>query len=97
MRISNEKAETLGFKNLRFEGEMGMFWDKDVPSGVLFALNGRYLSWTVHSDADFSMTPWKDRLEQGDQDALTQHIIIQANLTCANRKRQVKLSGITTG
>jgi hypothetical protein len=96
MRITNEKAEGLGFKNLLFDGEIGMFWDADITAGVLYALNGRYLSWTVHKDADFAMTPWKNRLETGDQDALTQHIIVQGNLTCANRKRQVKLSGITT-
>ncbi len=96
MRIVNTKIAGLGFKNILFEDEIGMFWDIDIGSGILYGLNGRYLSWTVHKDADMAMTPWKDRLESSDQDALTQHLILQANLTCANRKRQLKLSGITT-
>lgn len=96
MRIVNTKASGLGFKNILFEEEMGMFWDKDIDSGVLYGLNGKYLSWTVHKDADFAMTSWKDRLESSDQDALTQHVILQGNFTCANRKRQLKLTGITT-
>lgn len=96
MRIVNEKAVGLGFKNLMFEDEIPMFWDSEIPAGELYALNGKYIQWNVHADADFAMTPWKDRLESNDQDALTQHIITQANMTCSNRSRQVKLTGITT-
>lgn len=96
MRITNKEASGLGFKNLMFEEEVGMFWDKDIETGIVYFLNGKYISWTVHKDADFAMTPWKDRLESNDQDALTQHVILQCNMTCANRKRQGKLSGITT-
>ena len=90
-RFTNTKLLDGGFQSLMFKG-MAMTWSEKVISGYLYMLNSKYLSLDVDKETDFVTTPF---IEPTNQDAATAKLLFMGNLTCSNRKRQFKMTGIT--
>lgn len=93
-RHINTKILDLGFRTLEFKG-IPVIFDRDMPSGEIYFLNGSYITWYVHRDADLSMTPAGFQTPVG-QDVSVAIILLQAQATISNRRRVGKNTGITT-
>jgi hypothetical protein len=87
-RFTDTKTANGGFENLKFKGAVVMF-DEDCPSdaahGRMYGLNSKYLSFTVHEDADFEPT---DFLKPVNADTKTAQILFMGNLVVSNCARQ---------
>lgn len=90
-RYTNTKAANVGFTNLTFKGVPFMF-DRDCIAGNIFFLNSRSINWSVHKDANMAVGKY---VEPEGQDALTSKTILQCNITCPERRKHGKLTGIT--
>lgn len=90
-RYSNTTAANSGFMNLTFKG-IPVIFDRDCPSGNMYFLNSKYLSFVVHRDADMSTGPF---VTPENQDVSTAQILFQGNLTVNNRRMHGVMTGIT--
>lgn len=91
MRYTDTETGDGGFQNLLFKGAVMMF-DANVPAGVVYVLNSKYLKLVGHSNKWFSPTPF---IRPNDMDARYSQILCYGNLTVSNRARQGKLTGRT--
>jgi len=91
--VSNKLLD-LGFRTLEFKG-IPLVYDRDMPVGEIYFLNGLYIHWYVHRDADLNMTPQGFQTPIG-QDTSVAMILLQAQATISNRRRVGKNTGITT-
>lgn len=90
-RYVNTQAADAGFMNLAFK-TVPVMWDRDCPSGEMYALNSSYLNLVVHRDADMATGEF---IRPKDQDLTTAQILFQGNLTVNNRRMHGKLTGMT--
>lgn len=91
MRYTDTETGDAGFQNLLFKGATIMF-DANVPAGVVYMLNSKYLKLVGHSNRWFTPTPF---VRPNDRDARYSQILCYGNLTVSNRARQGKLTGRT--
>lgn len=92
-RYINNKVVDAGFQTLEFKG-IPVVFDRDMPSTDIYFLNGSYIKWVVHRDADLSMTPQGFQTPIG-QDTSVAIILLQGNTTVNNRRRLGKLSNVS--
>lgn len=72
-----------GFDALKFKGA-AYTWDEMAPTDRQYYLNTKFMGLTVHSDANFSTTPFQ---KPEDQDAKVAQILWMGNLTASACKR----------
>lgn len=92
-RYISNKVLDAGFQTLVFKGRPVVF-DRDMPTGEIYMLNGKYLKWVTHKDADLSMTAQGFQTPIG-QDTSVAMILLQANTTCSNRRRLGAITAVT--
>lgn len=92
-RYINNKIVDAGFRTLEFKG-IPVVFDRDMPSTDIYMLNGSYIKWCVHRDADLSMTPAGFQTPVG-QDTSVAIILLQGNTTVNNRRRLGKMSNVS--
>ena len=92
-RYINSKIVDAGFQTIEFKG-IPVVFDRDMPSTDIYFLNGSYINWVVHGDADLSMTPAGFQTPVG-QDVSVAIILLQGNTTVSNRRRLGKLSNVS--
>jgi hypothetical protein len=92
-RTVNTKIFDAGFITLDFKGVPVLF-DRDMPSTEIYMLNGQYINWYVHRDADLSMTAEGFQTPFG-QDTSAAVILLQGNATINNRRRVGKITNVT--
>ena len=97
MRYTDTDMADAGFQNLLFKGAPITF-DPQLSTGVVAAasqemyfLNTKYIQLVRHSDVWFKPTPF---VRPTNQDAVFSQILAYGQLTCSNRSRQGKLSGL---
>lgn len=61
VRYTDTSKANLGFQNLMFKN-VPIYWDPDCPTGTALGLNSKYLSLTVHSDRNFTQSPFTSNL-----------------------------------
>ncbi|MCK5021227.1 MAG: phage major capsid protein [Candidatus Peribacteraceae bacterium] len=91
LRLSSNKVADAGFENFLYKN-VPIIFDRDCPTGLMYMLNSRYLSYVVHQDADFKTGEF---IKPENQDAKTANILLQANLTTNNRRKLAVLQSIT--
>ena len=91
IRYTDTDVADAGFQNLMFKGAPVTF-DGACTSQVMYMLNTKYLQLVGHSDTWFKPTPF---VRPTNQDAVYSQILSYGNLTCSNRARQGKLTGVT--
>ena len=90
IRYTDTDMADAGFQNLMFKGAPVTF-DGANASGVVYFLYTKYLQLVRHSDVWFKPTPF---VRPTNQDAVFSQILCYGNLTCSNRARNGKLSGL---
>tara|TARA_B100000003_G_C10903002_1_gene360047 strand:+ start:465 stop:1445 length:981 start_codon:yes stop_codon:yes gene_type:complete len=97
IRYTDTDMADAGFQNLMFKGAPITF-DAAISTGTvaagsqpLYMLNTKYLQLVRHSDVWFKPTPF---VRPTNQDAVFSQILCYGNLTCSNRARQGKLTGL---
>lgn len=91
-RISNgNMSANAGFTNLTFKGKP-IIYGNYIATGLLFGLNMNYINWNVDSETDFITTPF---ISPSNQTVKVAYILLRANLTTNNRRRQFKLTSIS--
>jgi hypothetical protein len=61
VRYTDTSKANLGFQNLLFKN-VPLYWDPDAPSGTALGLNSKYVGLTIHSDRNFSQSPFTSNL-----------------------------------
>jgi hypothetical protein len=61
VRYTDTSKANLGFQNLLFKN-VPLYWDPDCPSGTALGLNSKYIGLTLHSDRNFSQSPFTSNL-----------------------------------
>ena len=97
IRYTDTDMADAGFQNLMFKGAPITF-DAAISTGTvaagsqpMYMLNTKYLQLVRHSDVWFKPTPF---VRPTNQDAVFSQILCYGNLTCSNRARQGKLTGL---
>lgn len=90
LRIQDNRFGDAGFEALAFKGS-GVTFGPSCPSGLMYALNERYLEMVVESDADFAMTDWKPIPNQLDR---VSQVVVQGDIVTNNRRMQGVMSAI---
>ena len=97
IRYTDTDMADAGFQNLMFKGAPITF-DAAISTGTvaagsqpMYMLNTKYLQLVRHSDVWFKPTPF---VRPTNQDAVFSQILCYGNLTCSNRARNGKLSGL---
>ena len=88
----NTKLADAGFMNVEFKG-IPIVWDEDCPSGEVIGINSEYLRFKVGKGKNFVSTPF---VTPDQQDSRLSKMILYGNFTISNRKRQFRLTGVTT-
>lgn len=78
-------------------------WHKNAPivadpyysTGVLDALNLRFLSLRAHKDYNFTTPEWVAKKESGQPDTITANTRFRGNLYCSNRQMHVRHTNLT--
>ena len=78
-----KKMADYGFQTLEFMGKPVMA-DPNCPEGLMYFLNTKYLTWRVHKDANFKVTPFRN---DDTRLAKKQEILLTANLTINNCRK----------
>ena len=91
IRYTDTDVADGGFQNLLFKGAPVTFDSDSNLDGKMFFLNTKYLQLVAHSDVWFKPTPF---VRPTNQDAVFSQILCYGNLTCSNRARNGKLSGL---
>src|SRR5215471_1313173 len=61
VRYTDTSKANLGFQNLLFKN-VPLYWDPDCPTGTALGLNSKYIGLTLHSDRNFSQSPFTSNL-----------------------------------
>ena len=91
IRYTDTDVADAGFQNLLFKGAPVVF-DGACTAQTMYMVNTKYLRLVGHSDVWFKPTPF---VRPTNQDAVFSQILSYGNLTCSNRSRQGKLTGVT--
>ena len=97
IRYTDTDMADAGFQNLMFKGAPitfdGAISTGEVAAGSqpMYFLNTKYVQLVRHSDVWFKATPF---VRPNNTDAVYSQILCYGNLTCANRSRQGKLTGL---
>jgi len=91
IRYSDVGMANAGFEALKF-GPAVIDFDPNVATGEMYMLPSDSLKLVVHSDANLSIGEFK---EPTDQDVRSAKCLWMGNLVTTNRRRLVKLTGIT--
>ncbi|HEU0069382.1 MAG TPA: phage major capsid protein [Nitrospiraceae bacterium] len=106
VRYTDTKSANLGFMNLLFK-QTPVYWDFDCPSGVMYGINSKYIGLVIHSQRNFSQTPFSKGLSENiasghatsgvanTVDARYSIITTYGNLTTRQRRRHFKLTTIS--
>ena len=106
VRYTDTKTANLGFMNLLFK-QTPIYWDFDCPTGVIYGLNSKYVGLVLHSQRNFSQTPFSKGLSENiasghatsgiasTVDARYSIITTYGNSTIRNRRRRFKLTGVS--
>lgn len=97
IRYTDTDMADAGFQNLMFKGAPITF-DAAISTGTvaagsqpMYMLNTKYLQLVRHSEVWFKPTPF---VRPTNQDAVFSQILCYGNLTCSNRARNGKLTGL---
>ena len=105
VRYTDTKSANLGFMNLLFK-QTPIYWDFDCPPGNVYGINSKYLGLVFHSQRYFAQTPFSKGLSESIAsahatsglasavDARYSFITAYGNLTCRQRRRHFKLTGV---
>lgn len=99
VRRVQKKMQDAGFQNLEVQG-VPWVWDWNAPAGTIFGLNSKYLGFVGHKDRWFKQSKFTEGLSAAAGGVATtvdaRYSIITAflELTCRNRRRQFKVTGI---
>ena len=91
LRYTDTKTADSGFQNLLFKAAP-VTYDVDCTAGVMYFLNGKYLTLVGHSGKWFEQT---DFVRPENLDARYALIMCYGNLTCRNAAKQGKLTART--
>lgn len=91
VRYQSLSMADAGFESLRFKGS-DIVYDQYVPSGEMYFLNSKYISFVVDKETDFITTPF---VRPTNQDGKVAQILFMGNTTVNNCRRHGKLTGIT--
>lgn len=91
VRYQSMKMADAGFESLRFKGA-DISYDDNATSGVIYAMNSKYLNFVVDKQTNFVTTPF---VRPNNQDARTSQILFMGNMTLNNSRKVGKLTGIT--
>lgn len=61
VRYTDTSKANLGFQNLLFKN-VPLYWDPDCADGTALGLNSKYVGLTLHSDRNFSQSPFTSNL-----------------------------------
>ena len=61
VRYTDTSKANLGFQNLLFKG-VPFYWDFDVPAGMVFGINSKYVALVIHSQRNFAQTKFTSGL-----------------------------------
>jgi hypothetical protein len=61
VRYTDTAKANLGFSNLMFKN-VPIFWDPDCPTGTALGLNSKYIGLTLHSERNFTQSPFTSNL-----------------------------------
>ena len=61
VRYTDTSKANLGFQNLLFKN-VPLFYDPDCPSGTALGLNSKYVGLTIHSDRNFTQSPFTSNM-----------------------------------
>jgi hypothetical protein len=61
VRYTDTSKANLGFTNLMFKN-IPIYWDPDCPTGTALGLNSKYVGLTIHSDRNFTQSPFTSNL-----------------------------------
>ena len=91
VRYQSLDMANAGFESLRFKAA-DIVYDQYATSGVIYALNSKYITLVIDKETDFVTTPF---VKPANQDAKTAQILFMGNITINNPRRLGKLTGIT--
>lgn len=91
IRYEDSRMANAAFESLKF-GVASVFFDPNVATGEAYMLPSEALKLVVHKDANMDIGEFK---EPTDQDMRVAKVIMMLNLVTTNRRRLVKLTGIT--
>jgi hypothetical protein len=77
-----KKLGDAGFQSLGFKGRP-LVWDELCTTGYMYMLNTKHFNLTIHSDANFKVTPF---IKPENQDARVAQVLFMGNITCDRRK-----------
>jgi hypothetical protein len=61
VRYTDTSKANLGFTNLMFKN-IPIYWDPNCPTGTALGLNSKYVGLTLHSDRNFTQSPFTNNL-----------------------------------
>jgi hypothetical protein len=61
VRYTDTSKANLGFQNLLFKN-IPLYYDPDCPTGTALGLNSKYIGLTLHSDRNFTQSPFTSNL-----------------------------------
>jgi hypothetical protein len=61
VRYTDTSKANLGFTNLMFKN-IPIYWDPNCPTGTALGLNSKYVGLTLHSDRNFTQSPFTGNL-----------------------------------
>jgi hypothetical protein len=102
LRYEDTKSANLGFQNLTFKG-VPLYWDTAAPAGVMYGVTSKYIGLVGHKDRWFTQSKFTESPVSSAHatsgagawvDARYAVITAAGNLTCRNRQRHFKLTGI---
>ena len=64
VRYTDTTKANLGFQNLMFKN-VPIYWDPDAPVGTALGLNSKYIGLTLHSERNFTQSPFTANLSGG--------------------------------
>jgi len=89
---SSKSLADAGFQNLMYRGTPVVV-DDHCPAGEMYFLNEKYLQFRHHRKRNFSFQNFQKPVNQ---DAAVAKILWLGALTCSNRSRQGKITGMAT-
>lgn len=84
LRYSDTNLLDAGFDNIKFKGGT-MMWNENCQAGLIYFINTKYLSMTIHKRRNFVMTPF---VTPYNQDAKVAQMLVAGNMTVSNSRFQ---------
>ena len=90
-RFMDPAMANQGFETIKYHNAP-IFFDRNVPTGVVYGLNLKYFTLYKLGPNWFKFSDW---MEPINQDLIVKKVKLYGNLAISNRKRQFKLTGLT--